>query len=171
MKLFLSIISIVFYLEYGCNAFCVDKKILYNERKYFYNQAMITRSKAYRRKRISLGSTIGEVEAMGNAFVGGTVGVMSTAFILEMKKISDQRLEGCPYCLGSGQILCGSCIGTGITNLGQPNQCSCSQCSGIGLITCVNCKGDGRATPIILQSRATRDPEYASQTSISIDSP
>jgi hypothetical protein len=41
---------------------------------------------------------------------------------------------------------------------------------GRGLVICVNCKGDGRETPLILQSKAVRDPEYATD-GISIDSP
>ena len=40
------------------------------------------------------------------AFVGGTVGVMFTMFALEWKKTKDKTLEGCPYCMGNGEILC-----------------------------------------------------------------
>ena len=28
-------------------------------------------------------------------------------------------------------------------------------------VLCINCKGDGRNTPILLQSRSARDPDYA----------
>lgn len=103
--------------------------------------------------------------AATNAFVGGTVGVMSVMFMLEMKEIQDKTLEGCPYCMGNGEILCALCFGKGMIS---ENMCSC--CSGRGLVTCINCKGDGRETPIILQSKAVRDPEYATD-SIGIDSP
>lgn len=106
-------------------------------------------------------------EGFSNAFVGGTVGVMSVMFMLEMKEIQDSTLEGCPYCMGNGEILCALCFGKGAIS---DSACSC--CSGRGLVTCINCKGDGRETPIILQSKAVRDPEYATNTdSIAIDSP
>ena len=104
-------------------------------------------------------------EGFSNAFVGGTVGVMSVAFILEAKKLQEKSLDGCPYCLGNGEILCAFCLGQGI---GFDNE-SCQCCSGRGLVTCINCKGDGRETPIMLQSKAVRNPEYASD-GISIDS-
>ena len=104
-------------------------------------------------------------EGFSNAFVGGTVGVMSVAFILEVRKLQDKSLDGCPYCLGNGEILCAFCLGQGI---GLEND-ACSCCSGRGLVTCINCKGDGRETPIMLQSKAVRNPEYASD-GISIDS-
>ena len=106
-------------------------------------------------------------ERLSDAFVGGTVGVMSVMFLLELKKVQDTRLEGCPYCIGNGEILCALCCGNGIIG-SNSNQCSC--CNGRGLVICVNCKGDGRETPIILQSKAVRNPEYATD-SIGIDSP
>mmetsp|Transcript_13278 Transcript_13278/g.18207 ORF Transcript_13278/g.18207 Transcript_13278/m.18207 type:complete len:160 (+) Transcript_13278:3201-3680(+) len=104
-------------------------------------------------------------QGISEAFVGGTVGVMSVMFMLEVKKKEDLSLESCPYCMGNGEILCASCCGCGVL----ANN-SCSVCGGIGLVTCINCKGDGRITPILLQSRAVRDPEFAVD-GISIDSP
>ena len=108
-----------------------------------------------RNKRLRLKDMQG-FEALTDSFLGGTVGVMSVAFLLELRKIADERLDGCPYCMGNGEILCGSCFGTGQ----QPNG-ACRLCSGRGLIQCINCKGDGRITPILLQSKAVRDPDYA----------
>lgn len=32
---------------------------------------------------------------------------------------------------------------------------------------CLNCQGDGRITPIVLQSKAVRNPEYA--TGVNMD--
>lgn len=90
-------------------------------------------------------------EALTDSFLGGTVGVMSVAFLLEVRKVADERLDGCPYCMGNGEILCASCYGTG----------DCKFCYGRGLVKCINCKGDGRITPILLQSKAVRDPDYA----------
>lgn len=115
----------------------------------------------YRRKQLRL-KDMRAYEALSDAFVGGTVGVMSVAFILEVRKVGDQRLDGCPYCLGNGEILCGSCYGnpSGVFNA-EGAACSCSLCNGRGLIQCINCKGDGRITPILLQSKAIRDPDYS----------
>lgn len=39
-------------------------------------------------------------DGLSEAFVGGTVGVMSVAFYLELKKLNEKNLEGCPYCMG-----------------------------------------------------------------------
>jgi hypothetical protein len=105
-------------------------------------------------------------EGFSNAFVGGTVGVMSVMFLLEFQKLQDTTLEGCPYCMGNGEILCASCFGQGTKASSE----ACLCCMGRGLVICVNCKGDGRETPLILQSKAVRDPEYATD-GISIDSP
>ena len=108
-----------------------------------------------RSKRLRLKDMNG-FEALTDSFIGGTVGVMSVAFLLEVRKVADERLDGCPYCMGNGEILCGSCFGTG-----ADPKCGCRSCSGRGLIQCINCKGDGRITPILLQSKSVRDPDYA----------
>lgn len=108
----------------------------------------------------------GVMQGFSEAFVGGTVGVMSVMFLLELRKVQDKTDEEfCPYCMGNGEILCGLCLGS--TRL--PNGSQCTLCQGRGLVTCINCKGDGRITPILLQSKATRDPEYAAD-GISVDS-
>lgn len=107
-------------------------------------------------KRLFL--NIRDVESVSQAFVGGTVGVMSVALILELRKISDRNLEGCPYCMGNGDILCGCCLGAGNINTSM-----CTRCSGRGLVMCINCKGDGRETPIMLLSRAARNPVSSSR--------
>jgi hypothetical protein len=75
--------------------------------------------------------------------------------------------------MGNGEMLCGGCLGAG-TKIVNSSSCGCDVCLGRGLVICINCKGDGRLTPMILQSKAVRDPEYASPdavTSAAIDSP
>lgn len=114
-----------------------------------------------RGKRLRLREVEGAMrgfEALTDSFLGGTVGVMSVAFLLEVRKVADERLDGCPYCMGNGEILCASCYGTGD---GAEKACDCKFCYGRGLVKCINCKGDGRITPILLQSKAVRDPDYA----------
>jgi hypothetical protein len=120
------------------------------------------------RRRSTKLSGLQSFEGFSQAFVGGTVGVMSVAVILELMKQKEDNYESCPYCMGNGEILCAVCFGTGTAS---DAQCSC--CSGHGLVVCINCKGDGRITPILLQSKAVRDPEYATDglRKSSVDSP
>jgi len=92
-------------------------------------------------------------DGIAEAFVGGTVGVMSVALYLELKKLNEKNLEACPYCVGNGEILCGGCLGSGVTA-----GTACAICGGRGLVMCINCKGDGRETPILLVSKAVRNP-------------
>ena len=102
-------------------------------------------------------------EGFSEAFVGGTVGVMGVMIAVELKKIKGTSSdEQCPYCMGNGEMLCGSCCGSlraPGSSAKQPVTCSC--CGGRGLVMCINCKGDGRITPIILLSKAQRDPDAA----------
>jgi hypothetical protein len=116
------------------------------------------------------GAGIAVIEGFSEAFIGGTVGVMSVAFILELKKANELSTEVCPYCMGSGQLLCGICLGAGVTMVNGV-ETECSVCHGTGLVLCINCKGDGRATPIMLQSKGVRSPEFSSPDSVDIDSP
>lgn len=114
------------------------------------------------------------IQVISAAFVGGTTGVMGVMFALELKKVTeDKNVEGCPYCMGNGEILCGICMGNGRCAI-DGDRCnpdgSCDLCDGRGLVQCINCKGDGRITPIILQSKAVRDPEF-SPDNVSLDAP
>lgn len=114
------------------------------------------------------------IQGISAAFVGGATGVMGVMFALELKKVTeDKNVEGCPYCMGNGEILCGICMGNGRCAM-DGERCnpdgSCDLCDGRGLVQCINCKGDGRITPIILQSKAVRDPEF-SPDNVSLDAP
>lgn len=114
------------------------------------------------------------IQGISAAFVGGTTGVMGVMFALELKKVTeDKNVEGCPYCMGNGEILCGICRGNGRCGA-DGERCnpdgSCDLCDGRGLVQCVNCKGDGRIIPILLQSKAVRDPEF-SPDRVSLDAP
>lgn len=82
---------------------------------------------------------------------------MSVAFIVEVRKsLSEQTHEGCPYCLGNGEMLCAACCGCKVDM--KMGAGACALCQGRGIVMCINCKGDGRITPMILQPKATRDP-------------
>lgn len=104
---------------------------------------------------IDLSTSQAVTDAFSLAFVGGTVGVMSLAVLVEVRRavVEKNNDENCPYCLGNGEMLCGICFGN---RTASGAVCSC--CGGRGLVTCLNCKGDGRSTPLLLQSKAVRDP-------------
>lgn len=110
-------------------------------------------SRQARRKVRLQDSLLTNVEGFSQAFVGGTIGVMSVAVIVEIRRLINKGLDDCPYCLGNGEMLCAACCGSAAVG----NK-SCELCGGRGMVMCLNCKGDGRITPIILQSRAVRDP-------------
>ena len=106
-------------------------------------------------------------DSLSNAFIGGTVGVMGAMVSLELKKsTTDLNLDQCPYCIGNGRLLCGPCFGSCVSKVGE--HCGC--CGGLGLVECVGCKGDGRNVPLLLVSKAQRNPEYAPDE-ISLDKP
>lgn len=46
------------------------------------------------------------VETFSAAFVGGTVGVMGMAFVVETRKLQDESLDSCPYCMVSWKVVC-----------------------------------------------------------------
>ncbi len=87
-------------------------------------------------------------DSVSRIAVGGAIGVLSTAAILEFQRITAKpHLEyindddkKCPYCQGTGQIVCGKCFGSKIVN--DSIRCSC--CDGNGFIECLNCKGVGQ---------------------------
>lgn len=107
-------------------------------------------------------------DAISNAFIGGTVGVMGAMVSLELKKTTtDLNLDQCPYCIGNGRLLCATCFG-GCVISGTSE--ACPTCGGYGLVECVGCKGDGRNVPLMLISKAQRNPEYAPDE-ISLDKP
>lgn len=111
-------------------------------------------------------------DGFSQAFVGGTTGVLGVMFALELQKVTVDKMEdGCPYCIGNGEILCAICCGSGVgATAAAGGGGSCELCGGRGLVQCINCKGDGRIIPIILQSKAVRDPEF-SPDQVSLDAP
>ena len=107
-----------------------------------------------RRYAISVNGAMQEMEAMSAAFIGGTVGIMGTLVALEIKNTKDLSLESCPYCMGHGKILCGTCLGSCKVDGGP-----CPNCGATGDVLCINCKGDGRLTPIVFQNKKSREPD------------
>lgn len=79
-----------------------------------------------------------------------------------------KELTSCPYCRSSGQLPCATCYGVGSvtiqdtvgsSNVVTTTTLTCPCCRGNTFVTCINCKGDGRAVPLFLNKKASRDPE------------
>ena len=92
------------------------------------------------------------------------MGVVMTLIAIELKKKAVTKDNLCPYCVGSGQLTCAQCCGTGTLVMsnqetGKEVSMACPMCGGRAQITCINCKGDGRSTPVMLDRKASRDPE------------
>ncbi|CAM9320833.1 unnamed protein product [Ectocarpus fasciculatus] len=83
---------------------------------------------------------------------GGSVGVLGTLIQLELKQEKLKSRRNCPYCDGSGKLVCGVCFSAGTFSVKQPGSDAystlpCPGCSGKKYIRCLNCRGDGRAVP------------------------
>lgn len=86
-----------------------------------------------------------------NGFIGGSVGVIGTVLSTLIKKEEVKDRMKCNYCAGSGQILCGHCLSTGVVSYlneeGVKVTEQCSNCDGTGLVVCINCQGSGISVP------------------------
>jgi len=87
-----------------------------------------------------------------NGFIGGTVGVLGTVIATLVKKQQVKDRLKCTYCDGTGQIVCGHCVGSGyLATLGADGTwqigSSCENCEGTGSVVCINCQGSGVAVP------------------------
>lgn len=83
---------------------------------------------------------------------GGSVGVMGTLIQLELKQEKLKTRRNCPYCDGSGKLVCAQCCCSGkfMTKLPGADSTTvlpCPGCSGSKYVECLNCRGDGRAVP------------------------
>lgn len=86
-----------------------------------------------------------------NGFIGGSVGVIGTVISTMIKKEEVKDRLKCPYCAGSGQILCGHCLSTGVVKYqmedGSIGTKTCENCEGTGSVVCINCQGSGISVP------------------------
>ena len=88
-----------------------------------------------------------------NGFIGGSVGVVGTVIAAQIKKGQVKDRLTCVYCDGTGQILCGHCLGPpgvlsytdddGKLVLGE----DCANCEKTGSVVCINCQGSGLSVP------------------------
>jgi len=86
-----------------------------------------------------------------NGFIGGSVGVIGTVLSTMVKKEEVKDRLKCNYCAGSGQILCGHCLSTGVVTYldddGKLCSMPCPNCEGTGTVVCINCQGSGISIP------------------------
>lgn len=86
-----------------------------------------------------------------NGFIGGSVGVVGTVIATMIKKDEVKDRLKCVYCDGSGQILCGHCLGHGVIRgmdaSGNMISEPCPNCEGTGTVVCINCQGSGLSVP------------------------
>jgi len=86
-----------------------------------------------------------------NGFIGGSVGVIGTVASTMIKKEQVKDRLKCNYCAGSGQIVCGHCLGTGTISVkgedGVLSSVTCANCEGSGTVVCINCQGSGLSVP------------------------
>jgi len=86
-----------------------------------------------------------------NGFIGGSVGVIGTLISTMIKSGEVKDRLKCTYCGGTGQILCGHCLGTGTlshkTDSGVMNPYACDNCESSGTVVCINCQGSGLSVP------------------------
>jgi len=91
-------------------------------------------------------------EAAAGGFIGGSVGVIGTVVSTFMKRDQVKDRLKCPYCYGTGQIVCGRCYGTGLTTskiagTDEWQESDCNTCERAGTVVCINCQGSGLSVP------------------------
>lgn len=86
-------------------------------------------------KGVVIGPSVNELMA---AVCGGTVGVMGTIMILEVRRQHVKEHKQCPYCHGVGKLPCGACYSMGTVPSPNANasQEPCKTCSESGYLEC-----------------------------------
>lgn len=87
-----------------------------------------------------------------NGFIGGSVGVIGTVIAAQVKKGEVKERLKCVYCDGTGQILCGHCLGTRVVSFTNDDGAlmlgeDCDTCEKTGSVVCINCQGSGLSVP------------------------
>ena len=119
---------------------------------------------------LRLPGQLAAVDPIVASFCGGAVGVLSALLVVEQSNVKKQRRGRCHYCEGTGYLLCGSCMGSGVdpalsrsggggalaaaaaaggaplasSSPGGGSSCSCPNCSGTGKVMCTGCLATGK---------------------------
>lgn len=100
---------------------------------------------------LNLPSQLAQVDPIVASFCGGAVGVVSALLVVEVNNIDKQRHNRCHYCEGTGYLMCGNCVGSGINAMSHG---SCTICSGTGKVMCTSCLCTGK------QMATEHDPRF-----------
>jgi hypothetical protein len=90
---------------------------------------------------VHLPSQLAEVDPIVASFCGGAVGVLSALLIVEENNIKKQQKTRCFYCKGTGYLMCGNCIGSGL-DPATNGPCTC--CARSGKVMCTGCLCTGK---------------------------
>ncbi|GIL67069.1 hypothetical protein Vafri_20504 [Volvox africanus] len=84
---------------------------------------------------------LAQVDPIVASFCGGAVGVLSALLVLEMSNIEKQQKNRCFYCEGTGYLMCGHCVGSG---LDPATKSLCPYCAGSSKVMCTSCLCTGK---------------------------
>ena len=82
---------------------------------------------------------LAQVDPITASFVGGVVGSLSAALVVEVNNVKERVKQRCLYCSGSGYLSCAKCGGTGGLRAGK-----CEVCVGSGKVMCTSCLCTGK---------------------------
>eukprot|EP00195_Chlamydomonas_chlamydogama_P017282 CAMPEP_0202901574 /NCGR_PEP_ID=MMETSP1392-20130828/14331_1 /ASSEMBLY_ACC=CAM_ASM_000868 /TAXON_ID=225041 /ORGANISM="Chlamydomonas chlamydogama, Strain SAG 11-48b" /LENGTH=281 /DNA_ID=CAMNT_0049588157 /DNA_START=225 /DNA_END=1071 /DNA_ORIENTATION=+ len=89
-----------------------------------------------------LPSQLAQVDPIVASFCGGAVGVLSALLLVEVMNIKSQQKNRCHYCQGTGYLMCGNCVGSGLDPVTK-DTCRC--CAKTGKVMCTGCLCTGKA--------------------------
>ncbi|GFR51010.1 hypothetical protein Agub_g13337 [Astrephomene gubernaculifera] len=84
---------------------------------------------------------LAHVDPIVASFCGGAVGVLSALLVVEINNVEKQQKNRCFYCEGTGYLMCGHCVGSG---LDPATQQLCPYCAGSSKVMCTSCLCTGK---------------------------
>ncbi|GLC47516.1 hypothetical protein PLESTB_001763400 [Pleodorina starrii] len=84
---------------------------------------------------------LAQVDPIVASFCGGAVGVLSALLVVEMSNIEKQQKNRCFYCDGTGYLMCGHCVGSGLDPV---TKSLCPYCAGSSKVMCTSCLCTGK---------------------------
>lgn len=91
---------------------------------------------------VHLPSQLAQVDPIVASFCGGAVGVLSSLLLVEINNIKKQQKNRCTYCKGTGYLMCGNCVGSGVD---PASRAGCVDCAKSGKVMCTGCLCTGKS--------------------------
>ncbi|KXZ44851.1 hypothetical protein GPECTOR_61g804 [Gonium pectorale] len=88
-----------------------------------------------------LPNQLAQVDPIVASFCGGAVGVLSALLVVEINNVEKQTKNRCFYCEGTGYLMCGHCVGSGIDPATKE---LCPYCAGSSKVMCTSCLCTGK---------------------------